>query len=244
MRLPRPALISALMLFGVPATPVSAFVPNPMPRVCNAFPKSDYVFTGKVLSDRVRWHEYIADSPSEVFRIRVDRIYKGKLPSTVNLYTEVDSGRGVLWRGQEAVVFANRKGRRIFFDGSTESRSGAEVPKIVAEIGKYLAHPPHGATIRARVNLSGQPLKGVRLLLTNGKARLFVRTNSNGMVIAQVDPGRWSVRIAEAGWASRRGIYSYDFAEPIRLRKGGCADLEIETAAPGEKLQGPGWRKW
>jgi hypothetical protein len=89
-----------------------------------------------------------------------------------------------------------------------------------------------------------QPLGGVRLLLTSRKARKFVRADSHGNFVETVTPGRWSVRIAEPGWASRTGVYSYDSAEGTTLARGGCADLEIETTAPKEKLEGPGWKRW
>jgi hypothetical protein len=65
------------------------------------------------------------------------------------------------------------------------------------------------------------------------------------MFFATVRPGRWSVQIAEPGWASRTGVYSYDSAEGTRLIRGGCADLQIETAPPGGKLEGkPQWKRW
>jgi hypothetical protein len=53
------------------------------------------------------------------------------------------------------------------------------------------------------------------------------------------------VRIAEPGWASRSGVYTYDSAEHMRLSKGGCADIELETLAPKVRPFGlPAWKRW
>ena len=69
------------------ASPSAAFVSNPLPRICNEFQRSDYVFSGKVLSETYHWHEYFRGEPSEIFRIRVDHVFKGKVPRIVRLYT-------------------------------------------------------------------------------------------------------------------------------------------------------------
>lgn len=134
------------------------------------------------------------------------------------------------------------------FGGSSNSVSGKRVSRVLSGIQQLVADPPQVATISGRVDgdVSGtmRPLGGVRLLLTNKKAQRFARSDSHGNFVKSVAPGRWSVRIAEPGWASRTGTYSYDSVEGTVLAKGGCADLEIETMAPGTKLEGPGWKRW
>lgn len=230
------------------AAPAAAIVSNPPPRVCNEFPRSDYVFSGKVLSDTYGRHARFRGGAAELYRIRVDRTFKGKVPPIVRLYTATDSGRGVLTVGQRAILFAGRTEGGIAFDGSSNSQSGSGVPKIIGEIQDYLNRPPTVATIAGRVDswITGAmaPLGGVRLLLANGKTKRFVHADAQGAFLPSLSPGNWSVRIAEPGWASRTGVYSYDSAESTHLRTGGCADLQIETAAPGQKLDGPNWKRW
>jgi hypothetical protein len=239
-RVARGAACSTILL----SAPSLAITANPLPRVCNEFPRSDYVFTGKVLSDTYQWHDYFRGEPSEIFRIRVGHVFKGRVPPIVRLYTSVDSGRGVLTTGQQAIVFATRIERRIAFDGSSNSRSGPGVSDLIRETQNYLSHPPQAASIAGRVDNSGAPLGRVLLVVTNGRSRQFMRTDARGKFLVALPPGRWSIRIAEHGWASRTGAYSYDRAEDVKLAKGGCADLQIETAKPNEKLEGPDWRRW
>lgn len=227
------------------ASPAAAIVSNPLPRICNEYPRSDYVFSGKVLSETYRWHEYLRGDPTTVYAIRVDHVFMGKVPRVAHLYTTNNSGRGVLDVGERAIVFADKQEGRMAFYGSSNSQSGAGVPTVVAGIRAYLAHPPKNATIAGRVGTTTEPLGGVRILVTNGAAKHFLRTDRSGSFVVSVPPGRWSVQIAEPGWASRSGVYSYDSAAGMLLRRGACADLQIEAAAPDEKLDGlPAWKRW
>ena len=230
------------------ASPSGAIISDPMPRVCNEFPHSDYVFSGKVLSTAFRENIRVGvdRDASNQYRIRVDHVFKGHVPHRALIYTPADSGGGNLTVGQLAIIFATRTDSHIVFSGSSNSTSGIDTPRVVSEIKAFMIHPPKVATISGRVDASGPdaPLAGVRLLLSNGKARKFVRAGSHGRFTESVTPGHWSVRIAEPGWASRSGTYSYDFAEGTDLGRGGCADLELEVAAPGVKLEGPDWKRW
>jgi hypothetical protein len=133
----------------------------------------------------------------------------------------------------------------MVFDGSSNSQSGAGAAKVIAQIQSYLADPPKVATIAGRVDGTGnRSPKGTRLFLTNGKARQFVQTDAQGVFLAIVAPGSWSVQIAEPGWGSRSGVYSYNFGMPIHLAKGGCADIELETGWADKSLTGIGWMRW
>jgi len=227
------------------SAPAGAIVADPPPRICNEYAHSDHVFSGRVLSETQHWHEYLRGDPTTVYEIRVDHVFKGKVPRVARLYTANNSGRGVLDTGQRAIVFAERQEGRMAFSGSSNSESGAGVPKVIAEIRAYLANPPSVATISGRIDRSGKtPVGGARLLVASGSTSRFVRANRNGTFQVAVTPGQWSVRIAEPGWASARGLYSYDSADKMVLRKGDCADLEIEAAAPHDKVYGPGWKRW
>jgi hypothetical protein len=242
-------LALTILCVALLASPSAAIVSNPLPRICNEFRHSDYVFAGRVLSETNAWPRRLRGEGVTIYRIRVDGVFKGRVPRIARLYTANDSGRGVLTAGQLATVFARRYDGRMYFTGSSNSQSGAGATRVVADIRGYLLHPPTVTTISGRVdgNVRGGfgPLGGVRLLLTDGTAKRFVRADRHGKFLAAVPPGRWSVRIAEPGWASRSGVYSYDSAEKIQLRKGDCADLEVETAAPGERLEGlPPWKRW
>lgn len=236
------------VLAAVSASPVAAIRADPLPRICNEFPRSDYVFSGRVLSDTYHWHEFFRGEASEIYRIKVDRVFKGQVPEVVRLYTSVDSGRGTLNVGQPAIVFAYRQEGHIAFDGSSISQSGSGAAKVIAKVQQFLAAPPRVATISGRIDgwpkVFMEPLPGVRLLLSSGSIRKFVRSDAHGRFLVTVTPGVWSVRIAKPGWASRSGSYTYDSAERTRLKAGGCADVELETARPDEKLEGPYWERW
>lgn len=242
-RQPRFAFVASAA--GLLSAPAAAIVADPAPRICNEYPHSDYVFSGKVLSYAWNEREYIRGDPSNIYRIRVDHVFKGKVPSTVRLYTPANSGGGGLGVGEPAIIFAERSEGHIVFSGSSNSDSGTGVPEVIAGIRAYLARPPRVATISGRIDRSGKtPFGGARLLVANGSTKRFVRADRRGTFRVAVAPGRWSVRIAEPGWASASGIYSYDSADKMVLRKGGCADVEIEAAAPNDKVYGPGWKRW
>jgi hypothetical protein len=216
--------------------------------VCNEFPHSNYVFSGKVLSTSFRRDQYLEGVPSNEYRIRVDHTFKGRVPHIVSIYSPADSGGGGLIVGARAIVFATRTKGLIVFSGSSNTLSGKGVPRVISDIQRYLANPPQVATISGRVYswVTGtmKPLGGARLQLSSRNAREFARADSHGNFIASVTPGRWSVRIAQPGWASSTGTYTYDSADGMLLAKGGCADVELDTSAPGEKLYGPGWKRW
>ena len=238
-------VVIASLAIVFPASPSDAIVSNPLPRICNEFRHSDYVFSGRVLSERSIWPRRLHGDGVTIYRIRVDQVFKGKLPRIAQLYTQNDSGRGVLDAGEHAAVLAQRYEGRMYFTGSSNSQSGPGAAKVVADILEYLRHPPSVTTIAGRLDNVTTGFGGTRLLITNGKLKRFVRTDRNGMFLVTVPPGTWSAQIAEPGWASRTGVYTYDDADRMELGKGDCADLQIETAAPGEKLEGlPPWRRW
>nr|NUR38117.1 hypothetical protein [Sphingomonas sp.] len=235
----------AVILAALFPSPSAAIVSNPLPRICNEFPRSDYVFSGKVISEGFSENEYGRGEGARTYRLRVDHVFKGKMPRLVRVITPADSGGGALDAGQPAIVFARDYKGRIDFSGSSNSQSGAATAKIIAQIRSYIAHPPEVATIAGRVDGRDPEPKGIRLLLMDGKSTKFVRTDSRGTLLASVHPGDWSIRIAESGWASRRGVYSYDNTEHMRLAKGGCADFELETLPPKVKPFGlPRWERW
>jgi hypothetical protein len=245
----RRAGFAAIVGTALIATPSAAIISDPLPRICNEFPHSDYVFSGKVLSEAWSQKEPIRGDPARIYRIRVGQVFKRKVPRIVRLFTPANSGGGGLDPGQAALVYAERLEGRIAFSGSSNSLSGPGVPTAIKQLRAYLANPPKAATIRGRIDgwVTGSmaPRPGARLLITDGRIRRFVRADRHGMFFATVRPGRWSVQIAEPGWASRTGVYSYDSAEGTRLIRGGCADLEIETAPSGGNLEGkPQWKRW
>lgn len=234
----------AIALFSSPSAAIRS---DPLPRVCNEFRDSDYVFSGRVLSEKSIWPRRLHGEGVTIYRIRVDHVFKGKVHGIASVYTGNDSGRGVLNVGQRAAVLAQRYEGRMYFSGSSNSQSGAGTSKVLTDIRQYLRHPPTVTTISGRLDrLPGvAPFGSARMLITNGKTRHFVRTDRKGMFLVSVAPGTWSAQIAEPGWASRTGVYTYDDADKMKLGKGDCADLQIETAAPGEKLEGrPLWKRW
>jgi hypothetical protein len=72
----RRAGFAAIIGTALIATPSAAIISDPLPRICNEFPHSDYVFSGKVLSEAWSQKESIRGDPARIYRIRVGQVFK------------------------------------------------------------------------------------------------------------------------------------------------------------------------
>lgn len=229
MRVP---ILAAVILAALAGPPAQAIVPDPPPRVCTEFDDSDAVFIGDVLSER---REGVTDANIDYaisWRVRVVERFKGSLPRVVTVHTSDTSAREELDVGRRHIIFAFRAhGGRLNISGGGNTRPAPQSASAIAAVRRHLAHPPADATIAGQVVAYRRFLEGtgpLRLEFMNSDGEVVRgRSDREGRFSQVVRPGVWRVRVAEPGWTSERGDYSYQDVENIRLTRGGCTDIQI-----------------
>lgn len=225
-----PSLFAGALGVACPAGPALSIVANPPPRICAAYSKADAVVAGRVVSERVtdKW---------DIWRISVDRTYKGRVPVRFNLYSENDSARATPDVGRRNVLFLHRERGRWIGWGSDPDTGGdafAGIERAVRLLSR--ARPrPTASVIGLVATDQDRPGAGLSIILRErltGASRHAV-TDSNGRFVLQLPPGRWSAKVSEPGWTSRDSIYSYDNPDAFVAKAGGCNDLRLEPIRPG-----------
>jgi hypothetical protein len=228
---------AAALAVALAAIPAAAIVSDPPSRVCTQYQRSDAVFIGDVLSETRDDSDEAPIDYSISWRVRVVERFKGALPRVVTIHTSNTSAREHLDVERRHIVFARRAhGGRLNISGGGNTRSGPQSVPIVDAIRRYIARPPAAPTIRGRVmalraERLGTFLAGagrMRLEFTNGRGEIVRgRSDAGGRFLQPLTPGTWRVRVAEPGWSSRTGDYSYQDIGRIPLGRSGCADVQI-----------------
>jgi hypothetical protein len=224
------AVAAALAAVAI-AGPSAAIVANPKPRVCNEFLRSTYVFAGTVLGEG-QLAENGSTELTHFYRVRVGEVFKGRMGSEVTLFTTNNSARGVLEAGRRSVIFAELFAGKAAFSGSSNTTSEPGVDAVIAEIRAVAQRDRQSASVAGRADIDGSPghpAAGLQLDVAGVSGHHTVRTDSAGRFVVAVAPGRYAVRVAEQGWISRRGTYSYDDPADLLLPRGGCADVQLEV---------------
>jgi hypothetical protein len=179
-------------VLGVIGRPIAAICPSPVPKACSLFFDSDAVFVAKVLS-----RTYADNDESIRFEVRVSRVLRGEVKAMAEVYTDNDSGRLNWHIGREYVVFASRRGGRLW---SGDDCGPLSDPTKIAETLKELEGLRHATNS----SIEGEVLRG--LPVSGGFPGVLVRAKGNGKTYEgksdqhgkfriEVPPGRYDVAI-------------------------------------------------
>jgi len=211
-------------VFAFPG-PVQAIVADPRPRTCAAFSSADIVLTGTVGPERtnVFWH---------MWKVDVDRRYKGKAPDHFTLFSSADSASATPDEGKRNILFIRRQGKRLMAWGSDPNTSGPDAAHVEREVQQLAKTKPGktGSVIGLVATEDGEPRADwpVRLRRSDTGLIRTVRTDRAGKFSIDLPLGKWSAKIVESGWSSRVSLYGYDNPDGFTLKAGGCADLRLE----------------
>ena len=208
-----------LLLHTLPAV---AVCPKPDPKVCGEFFKSDAVFVGTVLSERIDGGDYNSIT-GWTYGLRVERVFRGPSLKTIAVFTANDSARYLLELGRQYLLFASHEGGgQWVIGGCGNSGLLSDVKTKIREI-EDVRKSTSGA-IESRVGLN-TGLGGIRVVV-HGSGKTFAAvTDRNGLFRMTVPPGRYSAKIE----TSRAHVFdlSYDDPSDFIVPKGGCAQLQF-----------------
>jgi len=240
-----------VLLSALPAMP---FCLAPQPRlVCAEYFRSTLVVTATLITT-TPIPEDEPDSPyARVYALRVNRTLRGKAPATLQVYEENSSGRaGFDWvRGREYLLFlnlasdddatyarvdSNLEASHLTFwelDGCGNSAPTSRAAAALSAI-KAIQTGPGGSVIQGvvRTRYGQTPLSGMHVEAQGQDRRFAAITDKNGEFRMRVTPGRYTVKVIDAGRFFDYGELSYsDIDDP--LEPGECAQVEFrELPAP------------
>jgi hypothetical protein len=226
-------IVAAQILFVRSA---AAVCPQPHPRVCAEFFKSDAVFVGTVIAERsVPGQGYAYEG--WVYSLRAKKIYRGPVRDTIEVFTENSSGRFPLEVGKTYLLFAYMDERRLTIDncGNSEEfpRAGDAIRQI-KQLLKDMKSAPGGDIsgrivqwdLRADLDVAG-------IVVTargEGKSYRGV-TDEYGWFHIRVPPGKYAVRPESSKWAVTAYDLSYENPDQVVVYKGSCAELQFSATS-------------
>jgi hypothetical protein len=211
----------AFALLLAAATPAAlAFCPEPPPKVCGVFFRSEQVFLGKLLSRR-----YAGPDGDEIeYTFERTRTFRGDVPARVKLRTGNDSGAWTGDKGKSYVLFAREGhigGHCSAVDDATQATA------TIADI-RQLANV-HDASIEGETVLfegrGGAPAPAATLRFEGAAGTFETRTNADGRFAIHVPPGHYT--LVTRGWTP--SVYSGGHGV-IVLERGQCAQLQLVPA--------------
>jgi len=215
------AVPTVVLMFALRAAAVCL---EPHPRVCAEFFKSEAVFVGEVVSQRTVPAKG-PDYDGWLYRLRVHRVFRGKIGETLDIFTENSTGRFPLEVGHEYLLFAGRGNGRLVITNCGNSgllTDAAAKIRDIERIGKGSAAEIEGRVV-SRPPWEGVP--GIRVSVRGELGTYAAVTGGDGWFRLTVEPGRYSVK-AESERVSPFDL-SYDDPDGFRIPRGGCAQVQF-----------------
>ena len=213
------------------AGPAMGFCDVPQPRlVCAEYFASQVVVEATVT--KVRDIDEDNFPIAFVYSLRADRLLRGRVAGTFDVYEGNDSGRATFgWKiGREYLLFLNYsqsdKGWELDSCGNSGPLDQAKMAlEEIARIQKL-----HGEGVIHGVvswNALSNPMADVRVEAHGAKGTYATTTNARGEFEIKVPPGRYVVRASKAGFSFSGAVLSYSDPNDVRIVPGGCAQVQL-----------------
>jgi Carboxypeptidase regulatory-like domain len=208
------ALAGAMIMIALP-TFGYGFCPQPPPKVCNEFFRSDVVLVGVVESERA-----VQDKDGEIegwfYSVGVRRLFRGPSQDPVMVYTENASARLPLRVGREYLLFGTG------IDSCGHSGLASESADSIRAIERL---PKSATTVEGVVTSNASTaVAGLRFRVQSDSGMAYSAiTNSVGAFRVEVPPGRYSV-VSEASTVVPFDI-SVDDPSGFALERGQCGQV-------------------
>ncbi len=215
--------VAALLLFVDSA---GAVCPEPHPKVCAEFFKSDAVFVGTVLTERtVPERERAYDG--WVYRLRVRQTFRGAVRDILEVFTENSSGRFPLVVGETYLLFASVDEGRLTIDNCGNSGPLSQLQNLIPQIRKIKR--TSGAEIEGEVSAGPgmPPPAGITIVVRGAQKTYRGVTARDGWFHIHVPPGKYTIRAESSAWKVVPFDLSYDDPDRIVVHNGGCAELKF-----------------
>lgn len=212
--------------------PVFGFCPAPQPTVSCEFLDSDAVFIGTVISTQ--------DTPAQgsyydgwTYEISVQKMYRGPVGKTIEVFTEKSSGELPLDNGKEYVLFATEEEGRLMIYSCGNSALVSKARNTIEELNHLKT--PEDAEIEGQVVFLPDPLaqepphvSDVHVVI-HGAAKTYTLTcDRNGWFHLHVPPGEYSADVEPiAHWNIAPSGISIDDPDHFEARKGHCSGLSF-----------------
>jgi hypothetical protein len=228
------ARTSALVLVGIFfSLPSSAFCMQPNPTVVCEFLNSDAVFVGTVISARDEPSMRKGDVAPEgwIYRLTVQRLFRGPNSKIIEVYTENASARFPLEVGKQYLLFAERFRGRLVIEGCGNSALVSEAKQSIEKLVKL--EIPEDAVIEGRIGLQGIPdidphTPGVVVVIRGEGGTFRAVSDSNGWFHVNVPPGMYSAKVQQKqGQKITPFDLSSDNPDHFLARKGHCSELQF-----------------
>jgi len=209
------------------------------PSTCAEYFRSEQVIEGTVVRHKHFSQAELgpnAASDGDVYTVRVDVTYRGKVHGSLDIFDENSSGR---------LPFPIAEGKKYLFfltpswawiksgwygaDGCGHSGAVRSQSQTLSEVEK-LQHAVGGGLIEVRVSqepgLQG-PLAGFAVTLI-GEQSATAETDRDGWARFKVPLGSYSATASKAGWSVTQFDLVYEDASKIRLKEPGqCSQLQL-----------------
>jgi hypothetical protein len=200
------------------ASNVLPFCQEPSPRrVCAEYFRSDVVFVGKVISEKVLPEEQGFDG-GWLYYLKVSKVYRGSIGKTIEIMTENNSGRYPLEKGRKYLLFACAGARGFEIIGCGNSGLLEESKDRIREI-EGLA-----SAIDSSIEINVQDGSEARLAIIGPEGRSESITDKEGRLWVSVPPGRYRVEMLDPEFMP--SDISYDQPDDLYLIKGQCAQIQ------------------
>jgi len=225
-------IFATLMLSQQPSAMAYCNVPQPR-LVCAEYFVSQLVVEAqlvqiKTLRDKTDPEAVLA----HIYTLSVNRIVRGKIGPSVQVYEGNDSGRATFdWvRGKKYLLFLlpGSPQNSWGLDGCGNSGPVANAKAALAEIEKIkIAHD--GGFIYGTVSqdVLSVPIPGVHIEAQGENVHYATTTNDKGEFQINVSAGRYRVRVAKRGVSFHKADISYEDPRGIQIEPGGCAQIQF-----------------
>ena len=220
----RGLLVSVFSILMV--TAAHGVCPDPTPKVCSEFFRSDAVVLGDVASETE-----IPEANDFVegwnYQLHVSRVFRGSVGRTIVVHTGNDSGRLRLEAGHQYVLFATLvDGRLEISDDCGPLSDPAHTPQTLREIeGLRTAQDASiEGEVRGRTGRGGEAPRITVTVLGMGKTYRTV-SDSRGLFRVVVPPGHYRVDLDPKA-VERFDLDPIDLGH-VDLVKGQCAQIGL-----------------
>ncbi len=174
--------LATLLLATLPTT-ASALCPRPEPKLCSRWFENDTVVVGTLLDQRKIEARNPQDDDRLVYRVRVERTLKGRVPPLWIASSADTSARWVGHPGRRYVFFATN-GSRL-----ESSCSALDAPAYVRHIDAELRQLRRRTAARIEGRVTGMPASPVLVAVSSGR-RIPIPVGPAGDFAATLPPGR------------------------------------------------------
>jgi hypothetical protein len=197
----------------------------PQPRmVCAEYFKEQTTVVAKL--SRIKHHVPKNEQDYFVYELRLQKLIRGQIPSTFEIWEENSSGRATFgWRdGESYLLFLSyeKSVHAWVLDGCGNSaplRKAGPTLRAIERIQKA----SNGGLVQV---VAGLPETKVAVIA--GGKRYTRWTDSKGECTIRVPEGNYKVRASRPGWTFSTDDFSYEKPQNVEIHNGSCAQIRLQ----------------